>query len=341
MAEDLAQATPQPAVAPDATPEPIPADDSSLSEHEAAFGPIDPGLSDEAREKAEAKQQRIRHRAKSQQAGPGDVGRIGELTRKLREAEAERDTWKSKASTAPQVQPPAREERPQSTSVQPAPGAGESGSPRQAAAQQNYTRAKPVEDEVGAKYPTYAEFVEDLAEWKVEQREAAREAKQAEERQKAQFEQTQRQWHDTHKTYYERAASFEQQHPDFTTTVNQHINGSTLPPAAYHAIIQHDNGPAIVYHLAQHPDQLTEMQLLFDGKPPSETYVALATQWLSSRTQAAGTGSAASTPPVVLAARPPNPVRAGATQTSDELPGDESSLAQHEHAFGKPRRRAY
>ena len=35
------------------------------------------------------------------------------------------------------------------------------------------TRQKPIEDEVGTKYQTYADFAEDLADWKVEQRLAA------------------------------------------------------------------------------------------------------------------------------------------------------------------------
>src|SRR5262245_2577834 len=35
------------------------------------------------------------------------------------------------------------------------------------------TRAKPTEDEIGTKYQTYGDFVEDLADWKAEQRFAA------------------------------------------------------------------------------------------------------------------------------------------------------------------------
>lgn len=333
--EVVAQGTTDAPIAAETADAEIPSAESGLAEHEAAFGTIDPSLSEEAQKKAEAKQQRIRHRAKSQQAGPGDVGRINELTRKLREAEAEVTTWKTKATSS--VSSPVREDRPPASASH-APATVDSGTPRQAAAQPNATRPKPSEDEVGTKYAIYGDYVEDLAEWKAEQRDAAREAKQAEEHQRQQHEQTQRQWHDTHKTYYDRVTAFEQQHPDFTVTVNQHVNGSTLPPSVYRAIIQHDNGPALVYHLAQHPDHLIEMQMLFDGKPPSDTYVALATQWLSSRAQAVVTGSAASTPPIKLAARPPNPVRAGAAQTSDELPGEDGSLAQHEHAFGKRRR---
>lgn len=38
------------------------------------------------------------------------------------------------------------------------------------------TRPKPREDEIGAKYATYADFAEDLADWKYEQRDAARAA---------------------------------------------------------------------------------------------------------------------------------------------------------------------
>lgn len=351
MPDEVVAQAPPTAVTTDATDADIPSAESGLADHEAAFGAIDPTLSEEAKTKAEAKQQRIRHRAKSQQAGPGDVGRISELTRRLRETEAERDTWKTKAQP-PQVQSPARDERPHITASS-APANAESGTSRQAAGQPIQwdkldedglpigwvpTRPEPTEDEVGTKYPLYSAMTRAQAFWVQEQLQAVNQARTKIQEQYQQQEQVQRQWHDTHKTYYQRVSEFEQQHPDFSVTVNQHVNGATLPPAAYKAIIQHDNGPALVYHLAQHPALLTEMQLFFDGKPPSETYVALATQWLSSRAQAVVTGSAASTPPIKLAARPPNPVRAGAAQTSDELPGEDGSLAQHEHAFGKRRR---
>lgn len=82
---------------------------------------------------AREEQERLRMQAES---------RASELERRLAAMESQR-------SSAPAVAPPS-----QPVSV-PA------------------TRQKPVEDEIGTKYQTYADFAEDLADWKVEQRLAA------------------------------------------------------------------------------------------------------------------------------------------------------------------------
>jgi hypothetical protein len=149
------------------------------------------------------------------------------------------------------------------------------------------TRVKPSMEEIGdgLKYADFEAYNEDLVEWKVEQREAARDAKAAESKQKA-----------------DNDASFQ------------------------------------VYYLLTHPDERTGVLMMFDGKPPTDAYVAHATRWLSSRTQAAPTGSAAPAPPIALAPRPPNPVRTGHTRTSDEIPDDDSPLSAHERKWGGARR---
>lgn len=339
MPDELLGSTPaaEPAPpAPDPTDAQIPGDDASLQDHEAAFGAIDPSLSGEAKTDAEATQQRIRHRANKDRARSGDVPRIHELTRKLREAEARAAAAEARATVPPPAAPALPLVPAPSSAV--GPERGDSGQPR--AATPPATSPKPTEDEIGTKYDSYADFVEALADWKVEQRDAAREAKLAEDRQKTQQETAQREYDTALAKTLERVAAFKLTHPDYETLMAQHSQVN-LPPAVNKAVMTSDHGPAFVYHLMQHPDHLTEMQLLFDGKPPSDEFVAHATRWLSSRAQAVITGSAASTPPVTLAARPPNPVRTGPIPTRETLPGDDSSLAEHEHAFGQPRRRAY
>lgn len=315
--------------APDPAEPAIPTDESSFAEHEAAFGPVDPSLEGEARDQAEASKQKIRHRAKSQQASPQDVPRIRELTRKLHEAEAERDSLKALTPRPPVTEP-----------VRPSVQQPPASSPRQDASTPKLepTRPKPTEDQIGEKYATYGDFVEDLSEWKFEQRQAAWQQGEDARRQEAAAGVAQQEYQKVHEAFGAKLAEFKKTHPDYDTLAAQHVN-TLLPPVANKALLTHEHGPALVYHLFQHPELLAEVQFLMDGKPPSEENVALATRWLSSRIQAGTTGSAAPTPPIIVAPRPPNPVRTGPTQTGEDLPGDDSSLAEHEHAFGSRRRR--
>jgi len=326
MADDLAPETPAAgAEAPDAAV----AETISLADHQDIFGPPDPTLEGDAKVKNEEARAKVRHRAKSQQAGPEDAPRIQELTKKLRAAEAERDALK----TPPASSPPAREDRPQGTPTA-LPARAETS--QQAGLQP--TRPKPDVNNVGSIYDTYEAYIEDLADWKSDQRDAAREAKQRDEWQQRQQSEAHHQWTQAHATYAERLAEFTKTHADFPTLLAQHA-AVNIPAAAYQAILRAENGPGFVYHLLQHPDHLAEVVLLFDGKPPSDEFVAHATRWLSSRTQAASTGSAAPAPPLTLAPRPPNPVRTGAAKSDGDPPGDESmSLAEHERAYGRRRR---
>ncbi len=98
---DLDSGTPPPA---DPTPEPPP--EQSLAEHEAEFGTVDKRPQADPEGEPEEDSRRPprdrdetgkfvkpteKHRAAKQEAGARDVPRIQELTRKLREAETERD----------------------------------------------------------------------------------------------------------------------------------------------------------------------------------------------------------------------------------------------------------
>lgn len=353
MPEELTSATTADSTAgADSADVAIPNDEASLSEHEAAFGPVDPSLEGEARDKAEATKQSIRHRAKSQQAKPDDVAEIQQWSARARAAEdaagIERKPNEServyrlrvRAELAERHGKPAPQQQQQAPPQQrqaELPPAPKPHPPQPAAAEP--TRAKPNEDEVGTgKYATYAEFVEDLADWKSEQRDAARQKESQDRDQQAQTERGQQEWNKAHEDYRGRLAKFVETHQDYERLLaeHRHIN---LPPAAYQAVVTHEQGPAFVYHLLQHPDQLTEMLLLMDGKPATAEYVAHATRWLTSRVQAGITGSVGATPPRSVGPRPPNPVRTGSHSTGEEVPGDDSSLAEHEHAFGKRRAR--
>lgn len=321
------------------------ADDLSLEDHEAAFGPADPSLTDEAKVQAETKRERIRHRAASQQATPEDIVKISAYTARAKAAEdaagIKRETGESERVYRLRVRAELAERaKTPSASVEQVQPRIEQPAQRTTQQQQTGpepTRPKPSEDEIGDKYPTHAAFVEDLTDWKFEQRiAAAQQTYQQQQATEAQA-QVQREFNAALDTYRGRAKSFMAKHADFDDLVksNATIN---FPPAVFKSIIQDDNGPAFMYHLLTHPDQLAEVVTLWDEKLPSDVHVANATRWLSSRAQAVITGSAAPTPPLPPASRPPNPVRTGPMKTGDELPGDDSSLAEHTKAFGPKRR---
>lgn len=324
----------------------IPTDESSLSEHEAAFGPIDPGLEGDARKQAEEARTKIRHRAKSQQASPEDVPRIKTLTRVAKEWQEKYEALEARVKQTPvlqeqaqspaqpQPQPAAREQQQSAPTeirwdrVDPETGLPEGWVP---------TRPEPTEDEVGTKYANYSAMTRAQSFWANEQIAAANRLYAQYQQQATAQTQAQQAWQQAHQAFTTRAVEFAATHADYDDLIAKHP--LKLPDAPYTAILKADNGPAMVYHLLQHPDQLAEMLTIWDGKPDSDHHVANATRWLTTRMQAGTTGSAAPASPTVMAPRPPNPVRTGPLKTGDELPGDEGSLAEHERAFGGRRNR--
>lgn len=88
-----------------------------------------------------------------------------------------------------------------------------------------YTRAKPTEAEIGTKYADYPAFIDDLTDWKLEQRDA----KQAEQTQRQAI--TQR--HEQHATKFsERIAKAEETDPQFWTKIAPEI-ADLVPSTAY------------------------------------------------------------------------------------------------------------
>ncbi len=336
-------------ITPDAPVESVPdvSDESSLSDHEAQFNgntprpdePIDapPDVAEETDGRDE--KGRFRHRASSQRAGADDVPTINALTKELRAAEEE--LYKSKPDAANET-PRIRSLKRQIAAVRAELGTGtpepvKTVESRPEPARQSEpvtaTRTKPIEDEIGTKYQTYADFTEDLADWKWEQREAAKVAKEQESRQADEY-------YSIINGYQARLRSFAERTPDFVA-VTEELSRRVLPPALLQAVTRDDKAAEYVYHLAQHPELTDELYLQTHGKAPDADLVATVQRRLNAalqRSQAATTGSAAVARPAYIPPRPPNPVRTGPIRTGEDLPGDESSLADHEKAYTKPRR---
>lgn len=108
-------------------------------------------------------------------------------------------------------------------------------------------RQKPTEDEIGSKYASYADFVEDLADWKAEQR-----FNQADQLIQSRFEQQHAE--QTHvqrlQSVYERTMAA---YPDFDNVraANPASLSIEFPPAIWQAMLTAPNVEHLMYTLAQ------------------------------------------------------------------------------------------
>lgn len=302
---------------------------SSLAEHEALHSPDRPVAADDepASDGTRDEQGRFakpRHRAKSQQARAEDVPRISELTRKLREAEAERDALKSSAPRA--ATPPA---------AAAAPVARPSAQATRQIPQSfpTYEQFITIEGNADADFDAY---IDARADWRYETRRAAERQQEAQERE--------------HRTISERVTAHQSKltaakakYADWDTVVTNDIPVSRV---LHDAILASEHGPEIQYYLGKHRDVCAELVSESQEFSPSavaamrrylDTLVASEQRATPPAPVAATTGSAlALVPPP--APRPPNPVRTGTQAPADAPPGDEDSLAAHEKHYGGKRR---
>lgn len=266
-----------------------------------------------------------RHRAQSQQASAEDVPRIRELTRRLRETEAQLEE-----ARRPRQSAPAAESAP---ATPPAPKPAGFPSFEQWAAQPE-NKDKAFED-----------FIDARADYRYEQRRAAERAEEAQTA-AARAQDT------AVSAYLEQLPAVLKDYPDFNEIVNPAEGPIQVSKVVERAVLL--AGPRTAYYLATHPDECDALSgdtvmdptaagfdaavkatkryllsLVADGQRPSSP----------SRAAAASTGSAlalvAPTTP-----RPPNPVRTGAMRDGEQPPSDEGSLADHEKAYAPGRRRA-
>lgn len=317
-------ATPTAPAPPVAEPAPVEPPDS-IASHAEQFNP--PTLTI-----AKEQDERPRHRAKSQQATAADVPRINELTRKLREAEAELARYRS----APRVEPPS----PPSVKppAPPAPVATAAAPP----AGEGFTDPEPKLEDFSDKDDPYLHYNRAWAKWDrkkdaFEEQQAAQ-AKATEAAASREAAEAHAALEAAHRT---RLTAFRERYPDFDEKLTAASKeDANLPPVLYQAILRDDNGPEILYHLLTHPVELDDMRLRALALPPTLESVALLRRRLRPYAQlAAPTGSAASVPSPVLAPRPPNPVRTGPMHTDTEPSGEQGSIAAHAKAFDPHRRR--
>ncbi len=313
--------TSTPLVAPVPPVEPTAAEQSeSIAAHAEQFNP--PKL-ERVPEPA-----RERHRAQSQRATAADVPRINELTKKLREAEAEIARYKAVPArvepSPPSVKPAASVVSPASTSATIAPSSG-------------FTDPEPTLAQFADKDDPYLAYNRALAAW--DRKKERFDERQTEQTTRASEAATQqiKEWETAHGT---RMTAFKASHPDFDEKLAQASQeDADLPPVLYHAILRDDNGPEILYHLLTHPVELDDMRLRAVALPPTDSSVALLQRRLRPYAQQAATTGSAASVTQVLAPRPPNPVRTGPMHTGDEPRGEQGSIADHAKAFDPSRRR--
>lgn len=318
-----------------ATPQTTTAD-LSLTEHEAQFGPNavrdqpeppeptepteptdptepepEPDAAARARD-ASGKFAKTRQRAKSQQASPADVPRIAELTRRLRETEAE--LARVKTSSAPPAaaqpaQPPAA----------PAPAGEKSAASPDLPWEAWASKPEPVLND----YKDYGEWIKDWNRWDRAQEQkvtSARNAAKAEEKRVLDG------WSGQVTKAREKYDDFDAVALQAPTRIPQ---GSLIDAW----ILEDDSGADVLYHLQTHPDELDGLLALPVLKQ------AKALSLLSQRLLEPPVATEARATPVERLPRPPSSVRTGPTRAAETVPGDEASLADHEKHFGPKSRR--
>ena len=312
--------------APDALAEPS-ADDGDLSDHEAAFGsgakpgadaiaPSEPDA--DVADRDDKGKFKPRHRAKSQEATPEDVPRIAALTKRLREAEAERDALRQ---PKPAAEPAAREPEPV----------------RAEARTETFPNFDVWLATKGNEAKSFEDFIDARTDWRYDQRRSAERASDA-------ATAAERAAREDIDAYKKQIPDLMKEYPDFDDVIATAPKVSkVLEVAAIKA------GPRIAYYLATHPEEaeaLSAESYVHPDNPAFPAAVASMRRYISTlvapqrstptRTAADTTRAARATAPI--APKPPTLVRTGASRDADALPGDDSSLAEHEHAFGRRKR---
>ncbi len=324
------------------------APDDSLAAHEAQYGKGQPApVADDA--SAEVPEQ-PKHRAKSQRAGAGDYEDIAKYTKLLRETENAIDGFALERADGEsdrvynlrkrvEIAKLAQERRVAAAPAQtPAPAIAQPA-PVVPPAPSTFTQPEPkIEDFANAPDP-YLALVRATAKWDrdKEQFDRDEQAKQVHATQSAKDAQAQAQARV--QTYFGRVDSYKAKAPDFDT-VTADLQARMLPGVLLEALVSHDKGPELVYYLGQHPDIADDLYVTAAALPATADSVALLQRRLAKLSTPVGvTGATAGVQKPIPASRPPTPVRTVPTPPGDELPGDESSLADHEKAFGPKRRR--
>jgi hypothetical protein len=165
----------------------------------------------------------------------------------------------------------------------------------------DYTRAKPTEAQVGDKYPAYADFIEDLDDWKHEQRQHAEmqtrldtqaQAVLASARARAQAASEQfADWNDVREAGDRAMIAAGFVNPD---------GSASFPPAMWQAVLHSDHLGDITHYLGSHPEDCVQLARDFASLPAS---AATAVQKVLERLVSAG---AVARPDSARSSRPSN-----------------------------------
>lgn len=130
-------------------------------------------------------------------------------------------------------------------------------------------------------------------------------------------------------TYNDKVASFIEDHPDFVESVE--MMPYQLSQAQQLAILRHENGPQIAYHLANHDDDAFQLASVRDELASD------AVKRLASRLSAAQPEAPTNTRPTTQAPEPPPKVKGRSTQNEPD-PGKMTDDQWYE--YNKRKRRA-
>ena len=179
-----------------------------------------------------------------------------------------------------------------------------------------YSRPKPSEDEVGEKYEKYADYIEDLTDWKAEQREFKAEQERVQSsRQSAEAQR--------HQTFAERLEAAKTTIPNFDAVLASEVR---LSRPMQDAIKDSEIGPQLMAHLHEHQD---EAERIYRAGSPLQVFKEM--NKLEARLEAAvDRGPAPKAKPVSQAKPPIKPLGAAHSAVSDGPPGDDASYEEHE-----------
>ena len=226
--------------------------------------------------------------------------RASQLAREKSIEKSRADALEARLASINQAPPPAT----------PAPGVQESEQKASPDAE-----ATPAEDDRPQqdKFETYDEYQEALVDWKVSQRLTAHEAV---ERDRIAREETQRAQESLVAAHTARIDTFRSEHDDFDAVVER---GKDLPMTRpmQDAVLNSEEGPAVMYHLCQNPEECDRIA----GLHPMLAIKEMGK--LEARLEAARTGPVSSAEPLTRAPRPIKPVGGGHTASTvpmDKLP---------------------
>jgi hypothetical protein len=174
------------------------------------------------------------------------------------------------------------------------------------------TRAKPQGSEIGSKYDSYEAYVEDLADWKAEQRIAAALAQRD---QQAAEQQARKEVQQALEAHAARVQAERGQYPDWdqaAEAIDQAFRqagfvnpqGQTyMPPVMHEAVVKSERSGGILHYLGTHVEEaVTTARAVATAHPSVVPYLR---RELEAKVLAASGASSGSTPTAVSTAKPP------------------------------------